>query len=134
MSVIIVFEDADISIRVYPDSKIVHHQIKRFLYGEPFRKALNKGAAAFQQYGARKWLSDDRAQTAFVQEDIEWGDNDWFPRVAGMGWKYWAIVRPPKMVGQLSLARLADKYAAQGVVARFFATAEEGREWLESCE
>lgn len=134
MPAITVFEDANISIWVYPESRIVHHQINRFLYGEPFREALNKGAAAFQRYGARKWLSDDRAQTALAQEDLDWGDNDWFPRVAKMGWKYWAIVKPQKVIGQLSLARLAEKYAAQGVIAKFFPTAGDGRLWLESCE
>jgi len=133
MAAITIMDDANISMWYYPDTKILHHQIHRFFYGKPFRDALNKGVEVFQKYGARKWLSDDRAETALTPDDLKWGDEDWFPRVARCGWKYWAIVMPEKIVGQLTLKKLADKYSAQGVTTRIFSSVDEAKNWLEGC-
>jgi hypothetical protein len=129
-----VMEDANISMWYHPESKILHHQTHRFFSGQPFRDALNKGVEIFQQYGAQKWLSDDRETPALAIEDLEWGDRDWFPRVAQLGWKYWAIVMPEKAdkaFGQLALQRLAELYSARGVNTRIFTSPEDAKKWLE---
>jgi len=133
MASIKIMEDANISMWYHPESKILHHKIHRFFYGKAFRDALDKGVEVFQKYGAQKWLSDDRENTALSREDLEWGDRDWFPRVAKSGWKYWAIVMPEKIVGQLTMKRLADNYNARGVVTRIFSSPVEAQKWLESC-
>jgi hypothetical protein len=133
MAPITILNDANISMWYYPESKILHHQIHRFFYGKPFRDAMNKGIEVFQKYGAHKWLSDDRAETALTPEDLEWGDKEWFPRVAKLGWKYWALVMPEKVVGQLSLKKLVDRYSAKGVATRVFSSIDEAKKWLESC-
>ena len=49
-----------VSLWYYPEDKIVHHQIKQFITGEPFKEFLLAGSALFEQHGAEKWLSDDR--------------------------------------------------------------------------
>jgi len=133
MPSITVMEDANISIWYHPESKILHHKTHQFFCGEPFRDALNKGVETFERYGARKWLSDDRETPALAKEDLEWGDRDWFPRVARLGWKYWAIVMPENVVGHRILKQLSEAYAARGLITRFFSSAEEAKEWLEQC-
>ena len=133
MPAIKIMEDANISMWYYPESKILHHQTHQFFCGKPFRDALNKGVDVFQKYGAQKWLSDDRETSALSKEDLEWGDRDWFPRVAKLGWKYWAIVMPEKVVGQLTLKRLADTYNSRGVNTRIFSSPDEAKKWLEQC-
>lgn len=133
MPAIKIMEDANISIWYYPESKILHHQIHRFFFGAPFRDALNKGVEVFGECGAQKWLSDDRETPALSKEDLEWGDRDWFPRVLKLGWKYWAIVLPEKIVGQLTVKRLADTYKSRGVETRMFSSPDEAKKWLESC-
>ena len=133
MPAIRIMEDANISMWYYPESKILHHQTHQFFCGQPFRDALNKGVEVFREYGAQKWLSDDRETTALSREDLEWGDRDWFPRVQKLGWKYWAIVLPEKIVGQLTLQRLADTYKSRGVNTKVFSSPDEAKKWLESC-
>jgi len=128
-----ILDDANISMWYYPETKILHHQMHQFICGKPFRDALNKGVEIFQKYGAQKWLSDDRAIPALSKEDLEWGDRDWFPRVAKSGWKYWAIVMPEKIVGQLTLKRLAETYNSRGVNTKFFSSPEDAKKWLEEC-
>jgi len=133
MPAIKVLEDPNISMWYYPESKIVHHQMHQFFCGKPFRDALNKGVEIFQKYGAQKWLSDDRATPALSKEDLDWGDRDWFPRVAHSGWKYWAIVMPEKIVGQLTMKRLAETYNARGICTKLFSSPDDARKWLEQC-
>jgi hypothetical protein len=131
---ITVMDDPNITMWYYADSKILHHKIHKFFCGKPFREALMKGADVFQKYGAQKWLSDDRMETALAPEDLEWGDKEWFPRVAKLGWKYWAIVMPEKVIGQVTMKKLAEKYSAQGVTTRMFSDPESAKQWLENCQ
>jgi hypothetical protein len=132
MSVITIMSNENISMWYYPESKILHHQIHQFFFGQAFRDMMNKGVEVFQKYGAQKWLSDDREVSAWAKDDLEWGDADWFPRVAQSGWKYWAIVLPEKVVGQMTVKKLADNYSARGVETRIFSSPDEAKQWLES--
>ena len=133
MAAVTILDNEDVSMWYYPETKILHHQMHKFVCGQPFRDALMKGADVFQKYGAQKWLSDDRATPALSKEDLEWGDTVWFPRVAKLGWKYWAIVMPEKIIGQMTMKKLAEKYSAQGVTTKMFSNPDAAREWLESC-
>ena len=128
-----ILDDANITMWYYPETKILHHQIHQFFCGKPFREALMKGADVFQKYGAQKWLSDDRMETALSKEDLEWGDLEWFPRVAKLGWKYWAIVMPEKVIGQVTMKKLAEKYSAAGVTTKMFSNPDSAKDWLEKC-
>lgn len=116
----------------YPDKKIVHHQIRQFISGEPFREFLMAGTALFEEHRAEKWLSDDRGCPLVRPEDIDWGDEVWFPKTAAAGWKYWAIVQPQKTVGKVVIKDLAAKYAKSGVTSKWFNDPSDAMRWLES--
>lgn len=133
MPEIMILDTENVTMRYYPDSKILHHEMHRFFYDQEFRDVMNRGVEVFRQYGAKKWLSDDRKVSAWSPDDLEWGDTDWFPRVAQLGWKYWAIVMPEKIIGQITMKKMVDKYTARGVQTRVFPSSEEARKWLESC-
>jgi hypothetical protein len=133
MAPVTIVNDANISMWYYPESKILHHQIHRFFFGKPFRDSMLKGIEVLQKNGARKWLSDDRNETALTPEDLEWGDKEWFPRAAKCGWKYWALVMPEKVVGQLSVKKLIDRYSARGVTTQVFSSVDQAKKWLEGC-
>jgi hypothetical protein len=132
MPAIKVRDDENVTMWFYPESKILHHEMHKFFFGQTFRDIMNTGGQVFQKYGAQKWLSDDRAVTAFAKEDLEWGDKDWFPRVQKSGWKYWAIIMPEKVVGQLAVKRMAESYSARGVKTQIFSSVDEAKKWLES--
>jgi hypothetical protein len=116
----------------YPEQKIVHHVFKRFIYGQEFRQVLEKGLEIFKQHGAQRWLSDDRNNSALPKADSEWGINDWSPRVVEAGWKYWAIVMPDKVVGQMNMQRFIDLYATKGVTIQIFDDSDEALNWLKA--
>jgi hypothetical protein len=119
-----------VSLWYYPDEKIVHHQIKGFIGGQPFRDFLMAGTALMKKHGAQKWLSDDRDCPVVRPEDIEWGDVHWFPQTAASGWKYWAIVQPAKMIGKAMLKDLSIKYAKHGVASQWFSDPHDAMVWL----
>ena len=116
----------------YPDTKIVHHQFHKFIHGEKFREVLEKGLEVFRERGASKWLSDDRKNSALPQADAEWGLGDWNPRVFKEGWKYWAVVMPDKVAGQMNLNRLMKENIDLGLTVKAFEDPEEAMAWLES--
>jgi hypothetical protein len=121
------------SLWYYPEKKVVHHQWKKYAYGKAFQEVLIKGTEAFEQYGGDKWLSDDRNFGAIHGDDKEWGDANWVPRVIKAGWKYWAMILPEKVIGQMSITRLTKEYStALGIEVNIFSDPDEAMRWLES--
>ena len=116
----------------YPESKIVRHVFHKFIYGEEFRQVLERGLEIFKQHGAQKWLSDDRNNSALPTADLMWGLDEWSPRVFELGWKYWAIVMPDKVAGQMNMNRIMKRYIDQGLTIQVFENADEALTWLES--
>lgn len=131
MSKITVLDTDYATLWYYPETKIVHHQFHRFIYGEKFRAVLEKGLELFKEHGAQKWLSDDRKNSTLPAEDAHWGLNDWNPRVYAAGWKYWAVVMPDKVVGQLNMDRLMKENIKLGLTIKVFEDADEALKWLE---
>lgn len=129
----IILYDSPFAIMWYhPDKKIVHHQIRKFMFGEEFHKFLLIGTEAMKKNRACKWLSDDRSNSALSKEDMEWGATNWFPQTIRAGWKFWAIVQPEKIIAQINMEKLAENYANAGIVAKFFTDADEAMKWLTS--
>jgi hypothetical protein len=116
----------------HPRERIVHHEFRRFIYGEEFRDVLEKGLEVFRTRGANKWLSDDRANGPIRPADGQWALEDWAPRVLAAGWRYWAVVLPTRTLGEMNMKRWVDTYAKQGVVARAFTDPDEAMSWLKS--
>lgn len=116
----------------HPDKQIVHHQFHQFIWGSDFRELLLAGAELLKKHKARKWLSDDRGMPVLRIEDIQWAQTEWFPSMVQAGWKYWAIVQPEKVIGQINIERLMKEFSAAGIVARYFSDPDEAMHWLES--
>lgn len=118
----------------HADNKIVHHQFHKFIHGEQFRGVLEKGLEIFKEYGATKWLSDDRLNSALPKEDGIWGLTDWNPRVFESGWKYWAVVMPDKVIGQTNMDYLMRENIERGLTVKVFEDADEALDWLKSVD
>ncbi len=134
MPAITVRKDEFITMLYYPESKILYHQIHKFFTGQTFRDIFNAAIDVFQKHGAQKWLCDDTAVKAWGKEDQEWAAANWFPLAIKSGWKYWAILIPENVTGQLAVQRLAQRYSSQGVQTKGFSTLDEAKKWLESCK
>ena len=112
------------------DKKIVHHTFHQPIGGDKFREVLNRGAETLENYGASKWLSDDRKNSALSAEDTEWSKTNWFPRSIKAGWKYWAIVVPQNVLGQMNMKEFVDSYFQQGLRIMVFSKLDEAKQWL----
>jgi hypothetical protein len=127
---LVLIENEAVSLRFHPKTKIVHHELRQFVYGEKFREVLEKGLEVFEKNGACKWLSDDRGNGPLKPADSEWAIGVWAPRVMKAGWKYWAVVLPDKVLGQMNMKRWIAMYAEQGVTAQAFTDPDEAMQWL----
>jgi hypothetical protein len=129
--VITLIDNASVTLRFHVRTKIVHHEFRAFVHGAQFRDVLEAGLDAFKQHHATKWLSDDRGNGALKKEDAEWALTSWAPRVIAAGWKYWAVVMPEKVIGQMNMRRWLATYAEKGVTAEPFSDPVEAMRWLE---
>ena len=85
-----------------------------------------------QKNHAQKWLSDDRFNAVLRPEDVDWSHQFWFPQTVQAGWKYWAIVQPEKVVGQVTMKGLANEYGRQGVTSKTFGDPQSALGWLDT--
>jgi len=128
----LILDNEYITLWYYPQKKIVHHEFHKFAYGKTFQDALSAGAAILEKKGAQKWLSDDRKNTVLGKDDMNWTATVWRPRVIKAGWKYWAIVLPEKILGQMAMKRIIEEYANTGVTVKMFSDPDEAMRWLET--
>ena len=131
MSKITILDNEFVSMWYHPELRILHHKFHKYLWGEAFREALNKGVEIFEEHQACKWLSDDRLNASLSMEDTNWAMTQWFPRVRKAGWKYWAIVLPENIIGQMNMKRFIADYSAQGVAVQVFGDPDEAMTWLQ---
>jgi hypothetical protein len=132
MSKITILDNECATLWFYPESKIVHHEIKKFIFGQQLRELFNQGYETLKKNNAQKWLSDDRNNGPLNDEDSAWCQNDWFPRVVAAGWKFWAIVMPKKVIGVMNMRKFTEDYAKAGVIVNVFSDPEEALKWLKS--
>ncbi len=133
MTPITVLDNDYCTMWYYPDTKIVHDKVKKFIYGENFYKMLLAGTDLIVKNHATKWLSDDRGIPVLRKEDTDWSAANWLPQTVKAGWKYWAIMVPEQPIGKMNMEELAKFYGTLGIVARFFSDIDEAFKWLESC-
>jgi hypothetical protein len=132
MSKVTIFDNDRAALWFHPETKIVHHEIKKYVFGPQLREILDQGYDLLMEKGAQKWLSDDRNNGPLNQEDSEWAKNDWFPRVVAAGWKFWAIVMPKAAMGVINMRKFKDEYAKAGIIVNVFDNPDEALTWLES--
>lgn len=128
----LLLEDSDFQLWYYADIKLVRHCIKAPLSSKSFRRMLTRGAELVEEFGANKWLSDDRHHKVLSEADSQWAETVWCGRVLEAGWRYWGIVLPTAAIGKLNMRRFAHKYAQLGVEVRVGHQLEPIFEWLKS--
>jgi hypothetical protein len=121
-----------VTLWFYPETRIVHHQMKRFVVLERFQEFLTTGARLLREHGGCKWLSDDRNNPVLAPDLRAWSTEHWVPPTIAAGWKYWAILAPEKDIGLWSMRRAVDEIGRQGVKAHYFLEVDEALRWLES--
>lgn len=129
--IIKIYEDEFATLVVYPEMRMVHHTMHKFIYGNAFRNLLMEGLEAFKKYNCNKWLSDDRNNSALRKEDLTWSENSWEPLVFDAGWEYWALVLPEMIIGQMNMRRVIERYKDTPVTVKLFSNPDDAMKWLE---
>ncbi len=119
------------AIYFYPEPKIVHLELHKPFSGEPYRHALTEGLEVLKSNNAIKWLSDGRKGGILSKDDAEWGLKIWAPLIIKAGWKYWALILPELVMGQLNMKFFMDQYTSKGITVKLFSDPNEGFKWLE---
>ncbi|MGC4065662.1 MAG: hypothetical protein QM784_13645 [Polyangiaceae bacterium] len=65
----VILDNDDATLWYHPDTKIVHHYLKRYVYGDALHVVLELGAKTLESNRAAKWLSDDRNNGALSPAD-----------------------------------------------------------------
>jgi hypothetical protein len=120
------------TLRYLPEEKIIYHTFKRPIGGDPFREVLMNGTQLLTEHQAKKWLSDDRKNSAFDEDDTYWINNSWLPGAIQAGWKFWALVVPEELAGRLSMDQFVEPIFKLGVWVMVFTELDEAKEWLMS--
>ena len=131
MSKRLVLENEFAQLWFHPESRIVHSQLRKFIWGEAYQLILNEGLDLLVREGSSKWLSDNREDSVHSRADTEWAIGHWFPRAVKAGWRYWAIVPPGNVIGQMNMERIAAA-APAGTEVRMFNDADAALAWLEA--
>jgi hypothetical protein len=127
----LLLENEFASLWFYSETGIVHHEFHKPISGQAFRDVLLLGLTLFRDGRAKKWLSDDRANTLLPPEDSEWSSGFWLPRMAGLGWTHWALVLPEKRRGQINMMRIIGDVTEKRVVVEAFTDPALALAWLE---
>lgn len=129
---VIVVDNEYITVRYVPDKEFIHHTIHKPIGDQTFKEALMTGTETLIEYGACKWLSDDRKNGPVSTEVIEWGYREWNPLTIEAGWKYWALVVPTEVVSAGSLAPTINALHKMGLSVMAFDDLNKAIAWLDS--
>lgn len=119
-----------VSLYYHEDTKIVHHVYKHGIHGDYLKDALMAGTDHLSEQGAVKWLSDNRAIDGVTDEESAWINDVWLPRTIAAGWKYWALVVPANVLGQMNMIQFVNSFADQGVKVMVFTDDINAMDWL----
>ena len=56
----------------------------------------------------------------------------WEPQAIASGWRFWALVQPVKVLGEMNMRRHVARVACMGVTLRVFDDPRPAEEWLDA--
>ena len=126
------FKIPNLSIRWDEELGSILMEWTGFIQGEDFKQAVNQGLELLIAKKGRKWLADLSKMEVIAQADQRWLDEEWFPRAAQVGVKYIAMIRPAKVLSQMSVKRVTGKAGELEMETAYFDSPEKAKEWLKS--
>jgi hypothetical protein len=124
------YDSPDITIDWDEQTKSVVMKWKGFVSGEDFRSEVVKGLELIKGKKGVKWLADLSEMGVIAQEDQKWTDQIWFPQAVKEGIKFIAIVRPHKMVSQMSVKNVVMNINGLDIESEYFDTIENAKVWI----
>jgi hypothetical protein len=131
-AVMLNFRIPNLGIRWDEELESVFMEWTGFVQGEVFKQAVNQGLELLIAQKGCKWLADLSQMAVIAQEDQRWLDEEWFPRAAQAGVKYIAMIRPAKVLSQMSVRRVTGKTGDLEMETAYFDSLEKAKEWIKS--
>jgi hypothetical protein len=122
----------NLSIRWDEELESIFMEWTGFVHGEVFKQAVNQGLVLSVAQKGCKWLADLSKMEVIAQADQRWLDEEWFPRAAQAGVKYIAMIRPAKVLSQMSVKRVTAKTGDLEIETAHFDSPEKAKEWLKA--
>jgi hypothetical protein len=132
MCTVTVLDTDGATLWFHPDSVVVHHRFKKPVGGCEIRELFEAGLEQLRTRRACKWLSDDRANYQLSADDGRWMREDWAPRAAAAGWKYWAMVLPKDVVATQDMQKYLAHGRSLGIDVQIFCDPILALAWLGS--
>lgn len=126
----ILYESKSGKVEWLEKEKIVVKTFSGYITGDELRDAFKSGYHKMKETGGVKWLSDNRGLPTYRIEDVDWINNEWFPRMLKIGWKYWALIEPESNVGLLVMKKFKF-FTDQGIQLNVFNSVKDGVRWLD---
>ena len=133
----IYFERPFVRIRWNEEFQCVESEWLSFVFGAPYREALEAALKLHREKNSSRSLSDMRKASVLVDDDAKWVLEDWIPRARAAGVLKFAMLRPASVVFQMQLEQMHRKGGGQiaarlGIATEYFADLDEARRWLRS--
>ena len=80
-----------------------------------------------------QWVGDTREIGVISQEDQDWINNDWFPRLLETGVRYMAVVAPRSVIAKMAVESIVTRVEGTALTTNYVETIDEGLEWIASC-
>lgn len=125
-----IIDNKYVTLQYHDHLGIVHHVYKPNIGGDYLKEALNTGTELLRKHRATKWLSDNRAIEGHSEKETEWVNTEWLPKTINAGWKYWALVVPQNVMGQMNMNEFVQSFYDMGVRIMVFTDPNEAMDWL----
>ncbi len=132
----VLYEDKVMIISWDNRNRIIEQVWKGFASGETYRNPLEKLLGFMRSKRVSKVLSDMCNLGAVAQSDQNWTETYFAPNAIAAGVKYWALVLPASVIGQMgqrSMQETIDETLKPPYEQFNTASIEEGRIWLRNC-
>jgi hypothetical protein len=111
-------------------TKCVSLTWRGFVYGDTARDSLNRALAFMEQKRTHRWLGDMRKLKVWGEEEMQWINNDWFPRAFDGGLRRLAYVIPESALAQMALQRMMKQVKNEVCDIAYFSDPDEAKRWL----
>ncbi|MCP4542072.1 MAG: hypothetical protein GY832_33515 [Chloroflexi bacterium] len=126
------FDESYLAIRWDEGTRCVVMRWKKAVHGQEFRIGLEKGLELVKEKTASRWLADVRNIDALSEDDQEWSNGNWFPRVLSAGIKRNALIVPTSTLRQIAIEAIMSKVEGIDLETAYFDNVEQAKRWLDS--
>jgi len=108
----------------------VTHRWDEFTSGEEYREGCEKLLDAIKERNASKLLVDTSGIRAHDDEDTQWLQEEWMPRIIDAGVEHAVTVHPDSVIAQMDMEEFMDDVSDMPYDAMLTDDMSEAREWL----